>query len=126
MRDILIVEDEEDILRLLSFTVSGPEYSVRLARSGEESLAMVRARRPDLMLVDVSLPGISGREVCQAIKGNPATRAVPVVFLTARTSPEDIRLGLEAGADTYLLKPFDPAPLRATMERLLIRAHGAT
>lgn len=121
MRDVLIVEDEEDIAHLLLFSLRGADYQVRWARTGEEALERAKQETPDLVLLDVMLPGIPGWNVCEALRANEETRDVPIVFLTARTGADDLRRGLLAGGTAYLLKPFDPVSLRDTLDRLLAK-----
>jgi signal transduction histidine kinase len=110
--EVLIVEDNIDMRRLLHHLV-GQEYRVRLARDGREGLTAVRERAPDLVLTDVMMPGMSGTELCAAIKGDPELAGVPVVLVTSKAEREMKIQGLEYGADDYVTKPFHPRELLA-------------
>jgi two-component system phosphate regulon response regulator PhoB len=122
---ILVVEDEPDIRELLSATLRREGYLVRAAATGDEALAEVRHAAPDLVLLDLLLPGLDGTEVCRRLKGGPATRAIPVVMLTARGSEGDMVAGLELGADDYVTKPFSARVLMARIRTVLRRAGAA-
>ena len=118
---ILIVDDEKDILELISFNLSKEGYSVVTASSGEEALASVAASPPDLVVLDLMLPGVDGLEVCRRLKQAEATRQIPVLVLTAKTEDSDIITGLELGADDYVTKPFSPKVLIARVRAVLRR-----
>ena len=105
---ILVVEDEEDIRELLKYNLEKEGYQVFVAATGEEALQTVRARRPDLILLDLMLPGIDGLEVCRRIRGGAQTQHLPIIMLTAKGEEADIVTGLELGADDYIVKPFSP------------------
>lgn len=113
---ILIAEDEETIVASLEFLMRGCGFETSVARDGEEALARARALRPDLVLLDVSLPGVSGFDVCAAIRA--AGLACRVLMLTAR-GPRDEARGLAAGADAYMTKPFATRELVARVRDLL-------
>ncbi|HUZ17755.1 MAG TPA: response regulator transcription factor [Spirochaetia bacterium] len=119
---ILIVDDEPDILELLSFNISKEGYSVVTALTGEEALNEVKADMPDLVLLDLMLPGSDGLEVCRRLKQNPKTQGIPIVMVTAKGEDSDIVAGLEVGADDYITKPFSPkivvARVRAVLRRV--------
>lgn len=119
---ILVVEDEPEIQELIRYNLTREGYRVCLATSGEEALAAVRRDPPDLILLDLMLPGVDGLEVCRRLKGDPATRAIPVVILTAKSEEADVVSGLELGADDYLPKPFSPRVLVARIRAVLRRA----
>jgi len=118
---VLVVEDEESILELLRYNLDKAGFTVIPAGSGEEGLDLARRRHPDLILLDLMLPGMDGLEVCRLLKRSRETESIPVVMLTARGEEADIVAGLELGADDYLTKPFSPrvllAHLRANLRR---------
>ena len=118
---ILIVEDEEDIQELVSYNLTRDGYSVTLAGSGEEALRAIRAGLPDLILLDLMLPGIDGLEVCRELKADARTREIAVVMLTAKGEEADVVSGLEMGADDYITKPFSPRVLVARIRAVLRR-----
>jgi two-component system alkaline phosphatase synthesis response regulator PhoP len=119
---ILVVEDEEDILELVSFNLKKEGYKVKGVTSGEEALIEVRRKIPGLIILDLMLPGVNGFDVCKSLKGDPKTKAVPIVILTARSEEADIVIGLELGADDYLTKPFSPRELIARVRAILRRS----
>jgi two-component system phosphate regulon response regulator PhoB len=118
---ILVVDDEEDILELVSYNLVKAGYRVTKAVSGEEALKSARAKPPDLVLLDLMLPGVDGFEVCNTLKRDPRTANVPVVMLTARGEEPDIVAGLELGADDYITKPFSPRVMIARIRAVLRR-----
>jgi two-component system phosphate regulon response regulator PhoB len=119
---VLIVEDEPDIRDLLVFHLEREGYQVTRSRSGAEALRLVQASPPDLVLLDLMLPEIDGLEVCRRLRRDPATQAIPIVMLTARGDEVDRVLGLEMGADDYVVKPFSPRELVARIRAVLRRA----
>ena len=120
---IVVVEDEAAIREVLSFNLSREGFGVVPCASGEEGLAAVRREVPDLVLLDLMLPGIDGLSVCRTLKHDPRTATVPVVMLTARGEEADIVAGLELGADDYVTKPFSPRVLVARI-RSVLRRHA--
>ncbi len=120
---ILVVDDEPDILELVQYNLAGEHYDVVCVESGEEALAQVHTAPPDLIVLDLMLPGVNGLEVCRTLKRHPRTAAIPVVMLTARGEEADIVTGLELGADDYLTKPFSPRVLLARIRAVLRRQH---
>ena len=118
---ILIVEDEEDIRELLDVNLRKHGYRTLLAASGEEGLKKARAGKPDLILLDLMLPGVDGLEVCRQLKRDPALASVPVMMVTARGEEADIVAGLELGAEDYVVKPFSPRVLVARVKTVLRR-----
>jgi two-component system phosphate regulon response regulator PhoB len=120
---ILIVDDELGILDLVQYNLSKAQYDVVGVASGEEALAQVRTTPPDLVVLDLMLPGVDGLEVCKALKRDTHTAAIPIVILTARGEEADIVAGLELGADDYLTKPFSPRVLLARIRAVLRRHH---
>jgi two-component system alkaline phosphatase synthesis response regulator PhoP len=118
---ILVVDDEEDILELLKFKLSQEGYQVSCAASGEEALRCVRSEPPDLVVLDLMLPGIDGIEVARELKNDFNTKNIPIVMLTAKGEEADIVTGLELGADDYITKPFSPRILTARVKAVLRR-----
>lgn len=112
-RLILIVDDLPDNLQVLAGHLTDAGYEILAANSGPRALALVRNRIPDLILLDIMMPGMDGFQVCEALKADPDSAEIPVIFITARTETEDIVEGLEKGAVDYVTKPFKPAELLA-------------
>jgi phosphate regulon transcriptional regulator PhoB len=122
---VLIVEDERDIRDLVLFHLEREGFQVSSASSGEEALRQVRHASPDLVLLDLMLPAMGGLEVCRKLRQDPATVALPIVMLTAKGEEVDRVLGLELGADDYIVKPFSPKELLARVRAVLRRARPA-
>jgi two-component system, OmpR family, alkaline phosphatase synthesis response regulator PhoP len=120
-RYILVVEDEEDIVRLISFHLEKEGYMVQSAASGPEALDLVRERLPDLIVLDIMLPELDGLEVCRRLRSNEKSAAVPILILSARKEELDKVLGLELGADDYMVKPFSVRELVARIRAMLRR-----
>lgn len=120
--NILIVDDEEDVLELVRYNLDRGGYQVQTASSGEEALTKARKRLPDLIILDLMLPGIDGLEVCRQLKRDAKTDHIPIIMLTAKGEEADIVAGLELGADDYVTKPFSPKVLSARVRRILHRA----
>jgi two-component system phosphate regulon response regulator PhoB len=120
-KNILVVDDEEDILELVRYNLGKAGYQVTCATSGEEALSVARSRHPDLVVLDLMLPGVDGLEVCRRLKGDAVTRHIPIVMLTAKGEEPDIVTGLEVGADDYVTKPFSPRVLVARIRAALRR-----
>ena len=118
---ILVVDDEEDILELVRYNLSKERYRVSSALSGEIALQKAREERPDLILLDLMLPGLDGLTVCRELKRDPLTSSTPIVMLTAKGEEADIVVGLELGADDYIVKPFSPRVLEARIKAVLRR-----
>jgi len=118
---ILIVEDEEDIAELLEYNLQRQGFEAEAVGSGEEGLELTRTIEPDLLILDLMLPGLSGLEVCRKLKEDPETEKIPVIMLTAKGEEEDIIAGFEAGADDYITKPFQPRILVARVRAVLKR-----
>ncbi|MCL4503880.1 MAG: response regulator [Deltaproteobacteria bacterium] len=118
---ILAVDDEEDILELLRYNLAREGYRVTGAATGEEAVATARAILPDLILLDLLLPGVDGLEVCRRLKSDARTRPIPIIMLTAKGEEADIVAGLELGADDYVTKPFSPRVLLARIRTALRR-----
>jgi two-component system, OmpR family, alkaline phosphatase synthesis response regulator PhoP len=119
--NILVVEDEEDILELVKYNLAKEGYRVSAAASGEAGLKTARNSLPDLIVLDLMLPGIDGLEVCKILKNDSKTQHIPVIMLTAKGEESDIITGLEIGADDYLPKPFSPKVLIARVRTVLRR-----
>ena len=119
---ILVVDDEEDVLELVRYNLDRNGYHVETASSGEEALEKARRKLPDLIILDLMLPGIDGLEVCRKLKNDVKTEGLPIIMLTARSEETDIVTGLELGADEYVTKPFSPKVLIARVRRILRRA----
>lgn len=124
---ILVIEDEEDIQELVSYNLAREGYEVARAASGEEGLRMARSLAPDLIVLDLMLPGIDGLAVCKLLKQDHRTRQIPIIMLTAKGEESDVVAGLELGADDYVTKPFSPriftARARAVLRRLAEPPH---
>lgn len=113
---ILVVDDTEDIRELLYLRLVADGYDCVLAKDGEEGLQLAREAQPDLILLDLMMPGLDGYEVCRQLKASPLTRRIPVIFLSARSEIVDRVQGLSLGAVDYISKPFDARELRARIE----------
>lgn len=121
MAKILIAEDERDIRDLVAFTLRFAGYEVFAAANGEEAVEMAPTVNPDLILMDVRMPRMTGYEACKVMKANPDLKDIPVVFLTARGQETEIQQGLDAGAEEYLLKPFAPDQLTDRVKVILAK-----
>jgi two-component system phosphate regulon response regulator PhoB len=119
---ILVVDDEEDIIELVELNLTREGYRVLGCTTGEKALEIARSKLPDLIVLDLMLPGIDGLEVCRKLKSGPKTHRIPIVILTAKGEEADIVMGLELGADDYVTKPFSGKVLAARVRRLLRRA----
>ncbi len=118
---ILIVDDEESIRKLIQYNLEKEGYKTETVSSGEEALSAAFAALPDLIVLDVMLPGLDGLEVCRILSKDPRTSRIPILMVTARGSDDDIISGLESGADDYLVKPFSPKVLAARIGAVLRR-----
>ena len=121
-QSVLVVEDEEDIRELVSYNLLKEGYQVAGVASGEDALAAIASKPPDLVLLDLMLPGVDGLTVCRKLKGDPQTESIPVILLTAKGEEADIVVGLNMGADDYITKPFSPKVLLARLRAVLRRA----
>jgi len=119
---VLIVEDEPDIRDLVAFHLGREGYAVTTASTGTEALRQVAAARPDLVLLDLMLPEIDGLEVCRRLRRDPSAATLPIIMLTAKGDEVDRIVGLEVGADDYVVKPFSPKELVARVRAVLRRA----
>lgn len=118
---ILVVEDDEDIMELIAYNLEKERYAVLKSDTGEKALARVGKNRPDLVLLDLMLPGMDGLEICKRLKSDAATRDIPVLMVTAKGEESDVVAGLELGADDYMTKPFRPRELIARVRAILRR-----
>lgn len=119
---ILIVEDEKDIVRMLEYNLKKEGYKTVSTNNGERAIDMANKKQPNLIILDLMLPGIDGLEVCKLLKKESATAPIPVIMLTAKTQESDKIVGLELGADDYVTKPFSPRELIARIKAVLRRA----
>src|SRR5664279_2483430 len=118
---ILVVDDEREILELVNYNLTKEGYSVVCVETGEDALSAARLKLPDLVLLDLMLPGVDGLEVCRKLKADPSTQHIPIVMLTAKGGEADIVAGLELGAADYVTKPFSPRVLLARVKAVLRR-----
>jgi CheY-like chemotaxis protein len=121
MAKILIAEDERDIRDLVAFTLRFAGHEVFTASNGEEAVDMAPKVNPDITLMDVRMPRMTGYEACKVMKQNPDLKDIPVVFLSAKGQEAEIQQGLEAGAEEYLLKPFAPDQLTSHVKAILAK-----
>jgi len=119
MAKILIAEDEPDIRDLITFTLGFAGYEVIAASNGDEAVKLAFEVVPDLILMDVRMPRMTGYEACEQIKADSRTKHIPVIFLSAKGQDAEIQTGLQAGAAEYLLKPFAPDQLTSRIQAIL-------
>lgn len=119
---VLVADDDPDILDLVTFRLDRAGYEVVQARDGQEALEAALERTPDLCVLDVMMPRLDGYEVTRRLREESATKAVPIILLTARAQEADVQRGFESGATDYVKKPFSPQELRARVEALLARS----
>lgn len=124
MTKILIAEDERDIRDLITFTLRFAGYDVIAASNGEEAYNLTRQEIPDLILLDVRMPKMTGYEACKALKAEQSTRNIPVVFLSAKGQEAEVQAGMEAGAVEYILKPFSTDQLTEKVRTILKKING--
>ena len=123
---ILVVDDEESILELLEYNLTKQGYAVTRAETGEDGLKLARSLKPDLILLDLMLPGIDGLDVCKMLKNDSHTKTIPIIMLTAKGEEADIVIGLELGADDYVTKPFSVRILLARVKAVIRRKENET
>lgn len=121
MAKILIAEDERDIRDLITFTLRFAGHEVVPTANGEEAYQTAQKVLPDLILMDVRMPRMTGYEACQHLKADPTTQDIPVVFLSAKGQESEVRTGLDAGAEEYILKPFSPDQLTERIKAILVK-----
>ena len=119
MATILIAEDERDIRDLIVFTLTYGKHEVVAVTNGEEVMESTRRENPDLILLDVRMPRMTGYEACRRLKADPTLRHIPVIFLSAKGQEAEVQTGLEAGAAEYILKPFSPDQLNKRITEIL-------
>jgi len=117
--NILIVEDDPQTVKLIKFILEKEDYSTISAKDGEEGLQMAREKKPDLIVLDLMLPGMDGYRVCEILKANPKTKEIPVIVLTALDTGADFEKALEKKADWYITKPFEPQHLLKRVSYLI-------
>ena len=118
---IIVVEDDEDILELVRFNLARDGYRVQGVTAGDKALALIQSQMPDLVILDLMLPGMDGLEICRRLKNDGKTSSISIMMLTAKGDEADIVAGLELGADDYMTKPFSPRVLLARVKALLRR-----
>jgi DNA-binding response OmpR family regulator len=118
---ITIVDDEEDIVELVSHHLKREGFKVKEFHNGRDFLSFLESVEPDLAVLDIMLPGIDGLEICRILKNKSSTSSIPIIMLTAKASEADIVVGLELGADDYIVKPFSPRELVARVKTVLRR-----
>ncbi|MBN1567603.1 MAG: response regulator [Acidobacteria bacterium] len=121
---VLIIDDEADLIELVRYNLEHEGYTVVSAIDGESGLSLIVTQKPDIIVVDLMLPGIDGLEVCRRLRANSGTASIPILILTAKASEADRVVGLELGADDYMTKPFSPRELSARIKALLRRSGG--
>lgn len=119
---IVVVEDDPDILELIQYNLARQGYDIVTCRDGEEGLLRARGEQPDLVLLDLMLPGLGGLEICKRLKANAETRSIPVIIVSAKGEESDIVVGLDYGAEDYVTKPFGPRELLARVRAALRRS----
>lgn len=117
--NILIVDDDPDIRELVAFKLRQMGYGVRVEKDGELGIATAIEEQPDLMLLDVMMPKISGIEMCRRIREHEATAHIPIILITAKAQEADVERGFAAGANDYIVKPFSPRDLVSRVESML-------
>ena len=120
-KTILIVDDEKDIVELVAYNLSREGYQIARAYDGHQALQYISENKPDLVILDLMLPGISGFEICRLVRKKPETESLPIIMLTAKSDSVDKITGLEIGADDYLTKPFNVRELLARVRAVLRR-----
>ena len=126
MESVLIIDDEEDIREILGYNLTKEGYKVYTASGGKEGIKLAIENLPDLILLDVMMPGMDGIEVCEILRANPITREVKICFLTARSEDYSQIAGFDAGADDYVSKPIKPKVLISRIKAMLRRSHSAS
>src|SRR5690606_20791906 len=119
---IALIEDEPDIQDIVAYNLKREGYQVSAALNGEDGLTMIKRRKPDLVLLDLMLPGVDGLEVCRQIRAQTETRDIPIIMVSAKGEESDVVLGLGLGADDYIAKPFSPKELIARVQAVLRRS----
>ena len=120
-RRILLIDDTKDVLQVVSRRLESWGYQTLTADSGEEGLRLAEEQLPDLILLDIMMPKMKGRDVCVRLKANPATARIPVIFLTALGLADHVKAGMDIGGEDYIVKPFEPAELKERISVCLAR-----
>jgi len=123
-QSILVVEDEPDIRKLVQYNLVQERFKVLEAEDGEQALKILQREKPNLVILDLMLPGLSGLELCKLLRERPQTAQLPILMLTAKAGEADKVVGLEIGADDYLSKPFSPREMVARVRAILRRTEG--
>lgn len=122
---ILVVDDEENLLKMVKRRLESEGYAVLTATNGEMGLQMAREARPDLVLLDIMMPKMKGRDVCAQLKADATTKEIPVIFLTALGLADHVKGGMDAGAEDYIIKPFEAGELKRRIAICLARHQGS-
>lgn len=123
---ILIVDDTKDILQVVARRLQSWGYEALTAETGEDGLRVAQEQLPDLVLLDIMMPKMKGRDVCAKLKADPKTKHIPVIFMTALGLADHVKAGMDLGADDYIVKPFEPAELKDRIMICLARANSKT
>ena len=121
---ILVVEDDENIQQLVGYNLAKAGFHVLYADNGEQALSVIKREKPELIVLDLMLPGLSGFEICKLVRKDPKTKNLPIVMLTAKSEENDMAAGLDLGADDYITKPFSPKILVSRIKAALRRKEG--
>jgi two-component system, OmpR family, phosphate regulon response regulator PhoB len=121
---VLVADDDADIRDLVAFKLEQAGFDVIAVEDGQTALEQARSRQPTLAVLDVSMPGLSGIDVCRMLRADPATNGILIIMLTARVQEQDVEGGFSAGADDYVTKPFSPRELVSRIQALLSRARA--
>ena len=124
MTVVLVADDDADIRDLVAFKLEQVGFDVIAVEDGQTAVEQARSRQPTLAVLDVSMPGLSGIEVCRMLRSDPATAGILIIMLTARVQEQDVEGGFSAGADDYVTKPFSPRELVSRIQALLSRARA--
>ena len=121
---VVLAEDDVDIRDLVQIVLEGLDLTVTAVGNGAEALAECRRLKPRLLLLDITMPIMNGLEVCREVRADPELKDLPVILMTARAQASDVQAGMDAGADTYIIKPFGPIELREHVENILDNGRG--
>ena len=121
---VVLAEDDVDIRDLVQIVLEGLDLTVTAVGNGAEALAECRRLKPRLLLLDITMPIMNGLEVCREVRADPELQDLPVILMTARAQASDVQAGMDAGADTYIIKPFGPIELREHVENILTNGRG--
>ena len=121
---VVLAEDDVDIRDLVQIVLEGLDLTVTAVGNGAEALAECRRLKPKLLLLDITMPVMNGLEVCREVRADPDLQDLPVILMTARAQASDVQAGMDAGADTYIIKPFGPIELREHVENILGNGRG--